>query len=152
MKLAKLNQENLPRFRDRINRLTADKKPNWGTLTATGMLAHLRTITEMSLEEIPVKDYSTLYSRTIMRFVAFHVLPTWPKGKVKAPSEFTPDPNANFEEERAKFLAALDRFTAAAASSPTRITRHALFGPLTLEYWTFMHARHFEHHFQQFDL
>ncbi|MBX7259874.1 MAG: DUF1569 domain-containing protein [Candidatus Hydrogenedentes bacterium] len=152
MSLAKLTQENLPRFRDRINTLRADKRPNWGTMTATGMLVHLRTLIEMSLEEGTYKDYSTFYSRNIMRFVAFHVLRTWPKGTVKAPAEFTPESTASFDDERAKLFAAFDRFADAAATTPKRVTRHSLFGPLTLNYWTFMHARHFEHHFQQFGI
>ena len=152
MPLAKLTRENLPLFRDRINTLKADTRPNWGTMTATGMLVHLRTLIEMSLEEGTYKDYSTFYSRYIMRFVAFHVLRTWPKGTVKAPGEFTPESSSTFEEERAKLFAAFDRFAAAAAATPARRTRHSLFGSLTLRYWTFMHARHFEHHFQQFGI
>ena len=152
MALAKLTQENLPLFAARIAKLTAETKPNWGTLTAARMLAHLRTIIEMSLEERAFEDRSSWFTRNVMRVVAFHVLPSWPKGGVKAPGEFTPETQATFDDERAQCLAAFERFTRAAAAQPARKTSHALFGPLTLDYWTFMHARHFEHHFQQFGI
>ena len=152
MALAKLTRENLPLFAARISKLTEDTQPKWGRLNAARMLAHLRTLIEMSLEERTFADKSTWYSRTIMRFVAFHVLPSWPKGGVKAPDEFTPDTGATFEDERARCLAAFERFVNAAADRPDRLTSHVLFGPLTLDYWTFMHARHFEHHFQQFGI
>lgn len=152
MALAKLTRENLPLFAARIQQLTADTKPRWGSLSATRMLAHLRTLLEMSLEERQFTDRSTWFSRNVMRVLAFHVMPTWPKGKIKAPAEFTPESKASFEDERSRFLAAMERFTDEAAAHPQRKTAHTLFGRLTLEYWTFTHARHFEHHFQQFGI
>jgi oxepin-CoA hydrolase/3-oxo-5,6-dehydrosuberyl-CoA semialdehyde dehydrogenase len=152
MALAKLTRENLPLFVNRISKLTADKKPQWGSLSATRMLLHLRVVVEMSLEERPFPDKSTWVSRNVVRRIAFHVMPSWPKGKIKVPDEITPESNATYEEERALFLRSLERFTNAAAAEPGRKTLHSLFGKLPLDYWTFMHARHFEHHFQQFGI
>ncbi|MCC6796205.1 MAG: DUF1569 domain-containing protein [Candidatus Hydrogenedentes bacterium] len=152
MALARLTSDNLPIFISRIERLTSDTAPRWGSLSSTRLLIHLRLLIEMSLEETAFQDRSTWYSRNILRVLAFHVLPSWPKGKIKAPSEFTPESTAEFEEERAKCAAAFERFVRAAASTPNRKTNHVLFGGLTLDYWTFMHARHFEHHFEQFGI
>lgn len=150
MALARLTLENLPRFEARIVKLTADTKPAWGALSPAELMVHFRSVIEMSLEEKQFEDRSTWFSRNIMRVVAFHIMPSWPKGKIKAPAEFTPEARASFEDERNAFLAAMRRFVEAAAANPNRTTRHSLFGPLTLDYWTFMHARHFEHHFDQF--
>lgn len=150
MALAKLNRENLSQFKARIAKLSPDTKPQWGGLTPTRLLTHLRILLEMSLEEREFLDRSTWFTRNVVRVLAFHVMPSWPKGKIRAPDEFTPELGDAFEQEREKLLAAFDRFVEAAAAQPQRRTRHSLFGDLTLEYWTFMHARHFEHHFQQF--
>ncbi|NUM52860.1 MAG: DUF1569 domain-containing protein [Candidatus Hydrogenedentes bacterium] len=152
MALAKLTRENLHLFNDRISRLTSDTQPAWGGLSATRMLIHLRTVIEMSLEERAFQDRSTWFSRNIVRYLVFHVMPSWPKGKIKVPAEFTPEPQDGFEGERAKLFAAFNRFVDAAAAQPNRKTPHAMFGNLTLDYWTYMHARHFEHHFQQFGI
>jgi oxepin-CoA hydrolase/3-oxo-5,6-dehydrosuberyl-CoA semialdehyde dehydrogenase len=151
MGFSRLTAKNLPRFQQRIGGLTADNPRKWGTMNAAGMLRHLRAVIEMSLEEVPVKDTSTFYSRTIMRVVAFHVLPTWPKGKIKAPSDFTPKADS-FEDERKRFLAALERFVEAESSTPNRVTLHPLFGRHPLTYWAHIHGRHFEHHFEQFGI
>lgn len=150
MRLLKLTEQNLPTFTDRVMNLKPDTPGKWGKLDVSGMIRHLRFGVEMSLAEIPIEDHSTFFTRNVMRPIAFHVLPTWPKGKLKVPEHLTPKPDGPFSEERDKFLAALARFTATAAKEPQRVTVHEVFGPLTFEYWTFFHARHFEHHFQQF--
>ena len=152
MALARLTNDNLRIFVSRIEKLTPDTPPKWGSLSSTRLLTHFRLVIEMSLEESTFQDRSTWYSRNIMRVLAFHVLPSWPKGSIKAPAEFTPECASAFEEERAKCIAAFERFAKTAAATPKRKTKHALFGDLTLEYWTFMHARHFEHHFEQFGI
>lgn len=152
MALAKLTADNLRLFTSRIEKLTADTRPKWGGLTSTRLLIHFRLLLEMSLEETVFEDRSTWFSRNVTRVLAFHVMPSWPKGKIKVPAAFTPESQSTFEEERAKCLAALERFAMAAAAEPSRKTPHALFGILTLNYWTFMHARHFEHHFEQFGI
>ena len=150
MALARLTTRNLPLFVSRIEKLAPNTPPKWGSLSSTRLLAHFRIVIEMSLEEATFQDRSTWYSRNVMRVLAFHILPAWPKGSIKAPSEFTPESAGEFEEERAKCVAAFERFAKTAAATPNRKTMHVLFGSLTLDYWTFMHARHFEHHFQQF--
>ncbi|MCC6153854.1 MAG: DUF1569 domain-containing protein [Candidatus Hydrogenedentes bacterium] len=152
MALARLTSENLPLFVSRLEKLTPDTPPKWGSLSSTRLLTHLRLLIEMSLEETAFQDRSTWFSRNVMRVLAFHVMPSWPKGKIKAPTEFTPESPSEFEEERAKCVAAFGRFVKAAAATPNRRTLHVLFGNVTLDYWSFMHARHFEHHFEQFGI
>ena len=151
MQVTRLTSENLPLFKDRVAKLAPDTPRRFGELSPAGMMRHLRTIIEMSLEEIPAVDRSTFFSRNIMRVIAFHVLPTWPKGKIKAPAEFTPDAG-EFEQERQKLFAAFDRFADALRRDPERSTLHPLFGRHPLRYWARLHGRHFEHHFEQFGI
>lgn len=151
MQVKRLTSENLPLFKARIAKLAPDTPRQFGALSPAGMLRHLRAIIEISLEEVPAIDRSTFFTRNLMRVVAFHVLPTWPKGKIKAPDELTPDPG-EFEDERQKLYAAFDRFTDALHREPDRATLHPLFGRHPLRYWAHMHGRHFEHHFEQFGI
>ena len=75
--------------------------------------------------------------------------PPWPKGKIKAPQVFFPEPG-EIESERAKCLGAMARFIEATEREPGRMGLHPVFGSLTLKAWQRLHGLHFEHHLTQF--
>jgi oxepin-CoA hydrolase/3-oxo-5,6-dehydrosuberyl-CoA semialdehyde dehydrogenase len=101
------------------------------------------------LEKLTEQDRSNFLSSTIFCFLVFRVMP-WPKGKIKAPEAFCPPPEGDFDTERNKLLEAIREFIATAEREPRRKTLHPMFGRQTLKYWSLMHGKHFEHHFQQF--
>ncbi len=79
-----VNRQTMPRYNARIQELSADSKGLWGELNATRMIAHLRRMFEISLEEYPVEDRSNWFTRSVARWYAFQVPVPWPKGKLKA--------------------------------------------------------------------
>lgn len=149
MQVRRLTSETVEIFKNRVNQLTADSPRKWGTMSAAAMLRHLRHLLELSLSEVEVKDQSNVFTKYVVRPIAFHVLPDWPKGKIKAPDHLTPKAE-DFDQERQKLIAAFDRFVDAVSKSPDKMALHPLFGSYPIHYWAFLHGRHFEHHFRQF--
>lgn len=150
MPVVLLTRESLPRYRERIARITADTPRQWGTMDARRMMAHLTRSIELSLGEQKAPDNSTLLSRTLLRWLFFHVLTNWPKGKIKAPEYFSPEPEGDFAAEQARLLEALERFVAAAEAQPQRREVSELLGPTTLATWRRVHGVHMDHHLRQF--
>jgi hypothetical protein len=136
-------------FAARINALTPQSQRQFGVLDPLKMMRHLRCIVEISLEKVVEADRSNFFKSTIICFLVFRVIP-WPKGKIRAPDAFCPEPEGDFETERKKLLEAINEFIAAAEREPQRKTLHPIFGRQTLRYWSRMHGKHFEHHFRQF--
>jgi len=149
MSVIRLTTANLEHFSRRIATLKSDSPRKWGSMSPAKMLAHLRLTLELSCGDRPVPDNSSWFSRKIYKYLVYHVFP-WPKGRIKVPDQFSPEPEFSFDEERTKMLAAAQRFAETSAKEPTRSTVHFMFGPMTLEYWQHVHGRHFDHHLKQF--
>lgn len=145
-----LTSATLNDFVRRIESINPESKRKWGTLEPAGMFAHLTWASEISLEEIHSKDVSTMFKRHILKRLVFQTPLPWPKGKIKAPPEFTPAPKGSLGDERARLIAAMKRFVEAADREPGRKTLHPIFGPFTLKYWQLSHGKHFNHHLDQF--
>lgn len=140
----------LPAYRARIMSLRPNSERRWGKMDATEMMAHLRRSLELSLNEIEgIEDKSNLFTRTVMRWLAFHVLP-WPKGKLKSPPMFFPEFHETFETEREKLLEAMERFIDELEADPEQTGLSPFFGPVTLHYYRRMHGKHMDHHLRQF--
>lgn len=144
----KLNHETLEEFKQRISSVTPDSTPRWGALTPAKVLRHLRAHVDVSLEREPVPDESTLMSRTLVKWLTFHVMTRWPKG-LPAPAEFLPDPLESFQEERKALLDSMQQFVQLAAAQPDKQVLSRAFGKAPLRYWERMHGLHFEHHLRQ---
>ena len=145
-----LTPQTLDAFITRLEAIPADAQPRWGSMSHAKMLKHLRTVNDMSLGRIEPIDQSNFFSRTVMRFLVFHVFTTWPKGKVKVPDRLTPEPDGNVEEERRRLVEAWREFVEIAEREPNRRGIHPLVGPQPLVYWRRMHGMHIDHHLRQF--
>jgi len=124
----------------------------WGSLTPHRMLVHLRFTTELSMGKVPTPDISN----PILRFPAtkhfmFRYMP-WPKGRVKAPPEFTPEPENEFEEDRQRAIESLQEFLSLLKENPEKKTRSPLFGMIPISFWSVMHGRHHCWHLEQFGI
>lgn len=148
----RFNQESLPWFNDRFTRLHADSERQWGTLTATGMLAHLSFMMELSLGKRQVKFIGNPITRlAITRKFVMEWMP-WPKGKIKAPRQFTPKAEGDFDVERERLLELCNEFCKELAANPNRKVENPVWGPITLEYWSVIHGRHTKWHLKQFGI
>lgn len=142
---------NLDHFTDRINSITAETERRWGTMSAPKMLRHLRLAFEASLDEVEAEDRSNFLTRTVLRYIVFHLWTNWPKGKIKVPGNLTPEPDGDLGFERGRLFAAAERYLDALEEDPTRPGGvHPLFGRQTIGYWSRVHGVHMDHHLRQF--
>lgn len=140
----------LPAFVQRFRELHEHEKAQWGTLTPIRMLRHIRFILDVSLEKETVPDKSNILTRTLLRWIFFHGMTNWPGGKLKAPDNYVPETEGDFEQERELLIERLTEFTAESSQHPDRVTVSELLGPITLEYWCRVHGIHMNHHLKQF--
>jgi hypothetical protein len=144
-----LTRETAPRFKAALGRVAADARPQWGSMDAPLMMAHVARSLEISMGRVEVAPMGSWATRLpIFRRLVFEWMP-WPKGKIKAPKEFLPDAGA-FEHERANALRAVDEFVAMLDADPGRIVVSAGFGPVELRYWALINGRHLAWHLEQF--
>lgn len=146
-----LDRPHLDAFRARLSELRADSPRQWGGLTATKMLAHLSAVIEMSLGERDTgPPWGAAPVRVVLRWLFVDLFPYWPRGKVKAPDAFTPEPEGTFEEERRRLEGLMARFCEERERHPERRRPSPGFGNMNMKKWARLHGIHADHHFTQF--
>jgi hypothetical protein len=65
-------RENAEHFKERLNKIQATDEPLYGEMTATKMMRHLRFVFDVSLEKEKAVDISNIFTRNILRVLAFH--------------------------------------------------------------------------------
>ena len=143
-----LNNETAAAFRARLDRLAPDTPRQWGTMSSTAMVAHMRHTFDMSLGVVPVRDQSNFFTRWFIYPLAFRFLA--PPRNIKAPAEFFPTDLAEFDTELQALHERIAKFLAALRDTPERIAINPIFGPRTFREWAALHGKHFDHHLRQF--
>ena len=142
-----------PSFRatlaNRLTRLTADAKPAWGRLNASGMLAHVNDSYRMALGDLCVKSKNLPLRFPPIKQLIIYAMP-FPKSAPTAPELIARCDGANLAEEQKAYVELLARL--AAVTTETRLQDHPAFGKLTHRAYGVLIARHTDHHFRQFGL
>lgn len=137
----------------RLVRLRPDVRPRWGRMSAGQMLCHLRDSYHVATGDRKASMATGTFQRTVMKWCALHLPVPWPKN-VQTRPEVAQDqggtPPGNFDDDRAKLLATIDRFTAAKRDFVWR--QHPLFGPMSEREWMRWGYLHADHHLRQFGL
>ena len=132
----------------RLDRLTPDAKAQFGKFNPHRMMCHLIDASLIGLGEKQVKPGTGFLTlKPVRRFVLF-VMP-WPKGKVQTHPAFLETQPAEFEADRARLRALLQRI-AAKGRKGEEFQAHPAFGNLSTEEWGGLVFRHVGHHFAQF--
>jgi hypothetical protein len=131
---------------ERLARLAPDSTPQWGSMTAPKMVAHLTQSFRSAIGELKVAP----------RFLPLHYLPFkqvvifWfpmPKDAPTAPELLTLEPT-DWEPDVARLQDLMRRF--AAKRPDSEWPEHGAFGRLTGVQWGVLMYRHADHHFRQF--
>jgi len=147
-----LNRETFPGFKERIGKLSPEAERQFGTMTVLAMMRHMRNVMETALGETSYpKQLPEFIGKTVF-FFSTQVFTNWPKGKIKAPEFWTPEPGDDFQEERDLWLASLEKFVQKLHSEPQLVVRNPFFGRLTLKQWSLMNGIHVDHHLKQFNV
>src|SRR5690606_28046172 len=135
-----------------VQALKEDTKPNWGTMSATAMLDHLRIALELSISNVPVNIVTPQEKLAVYKAFLMSEKP-FQKGS-PVPKEFYTIPvfKGDFEATKSKFLEAVIKMLDFFDKNPEHTLAHAYFGLLNVTEWKHLHRKHFLHHFTQFDI
>lgn len=145
-----LNPTTLPEFERRVNAVKSTSQRRWGRMTLAQMFAHLRIVFEVSLEERAVKDESRAWLMPVIWVLMFEIFTNWPKGKIKASTQFLDDSAEDVESERTHLIAAMRRFVERSEIDPGRIVLEPMLGRISLKKWQRVHGIHTDYHLRQF--
>ena len=131
---------------ERIHKLTPDRAPLWGKLTAPRMLAHVSDQIRMALGDVPARKGSGPLSVWPVNYLMIHVVP-WPHG-AKGPIEtFTTKP-ATWDADLDHLVTLIGRFCDCRQQKSW--PEHPLFGKLSGKDWAALSYKHLTHHLGQF--
>jgi hypothetical protein len=131
----------------RVDRLTPDSPPQWGTFNATQMLAHLNDAMRMATGELPVASKKRAIRYPPLKQLIVYALP-FPKGVPTAPELLARCEEATFADEQALFRQIAARLAAKPQSDAW--PEHPAFGVLSYRAWGVLVLRHTDHHLRQF--
>jgi hypothetical protein len=131
---------------DRVQRLRADLKPQWGTMTAVQMVAHLADSLRMASGELEVAPRRAPFRYSPLKELVLYLLPV-PKGLPTAPELVARKPGdwtAEVADLRDQLNGLVQRGAEALAPE------HPAFGTLSAKQWGVLIYRHVDHHLRQF--
>jgi hypothetical protein len=145
-----LNRSSAEGFIRRLKAISTSEQRRWGALGPAALMRHLTYVFEASLGEQQAEKVFVPMPRFVLWYLFFVWFTRWPEGKIKAPESFCPDGEGALEEERARCIAALERFVGALEARPDRKGFSPLLGNIPLRRWSRVHGVHLAHHLRQY--
>lgn len=145
-----LDSTTLSEFERRVGAIDSSETRQWGTMTLAQMFAHLRITLEISLEERETVDESRAWLMPVLWLLLFRLITNWPKGRIKASSQFLDDSADDIEAERTLLIESMRRFVDRSVREPERIVLEPMLGRISLQKWQRVHGVHTDYHLRQF--
>jgi hypothetical protein len=135
-----------------LAKLTSEKKPAWGEMSAQRMVEHLTDSVQVSTGKIQLE--LLIPEEKIEKMQAFLASDKAMAKNIEVPfaKKETPVRNEELElaiDELVDEWLAFEEFY---EENPSTTQLHPFYGQLDFEQWKQLHAKHFTHHFQQFEL
>jgi hypothetical protein len=132
----------------RIEKLTPESKPLWGTMNVAQMMAHCANAAKMPTGEIATKRVGFPIN-LLGKLVKSKVLAEGPlrKNSHTAAEIKVTDPK-EFDTEKTNFIRAVKKLSAENAVEKNAV--HPFFGSMTPEEWGRINYKHADHHLSQF--
>ena len=134
---------------DRLQKLQAGATRQWGKMDAAQMCAHCAAAMEVAAGDVPKSQM--FIGKLVSPLVKGTVLRSEKPLSKNSPTDptFVVSDTRDFEKEKARLLAIMQRFYAAGqAAADGRV--HSFFGRLTGGEWGVMMWKHLDHHLRQF--
>ena len=133
---------------DRLERLPSAARRIWGKMDAAQMLAHCSAALEVATGDAPRSQM--FLGRLLAPFFKRKILGETPfsKGSPTDPGFIVTGPR-DFQKEKARLMALVDRFGDAGSAAPDG-RLHSFLGRLSGEEWGRMMWKHLDHHLRQF--
>ncbi len=135
----------------RLDKLKFDSKPQWGTMNAAQMLAHLNVSYDITAGKIKV--YNSFFTKLMLRlFVKKMVVgeAPYPKNSRTAPQFIIAD-QRDFEHEKSRLINHI-KITQGKGIVFFEKKENVSFGVLSAEEWSNLYYKHLDHHFNQFGI
>ncbi|NQX76916.1 phenylacetic acid degradation bifunctional protein PaaZ [Gilvibacter sp.] len=138
-----------------LNRLQADDKPAWGTMTAQSMVEHLEYTYRIASGEI--QDFEIATPEKILEKVNetlynYKKMPREYDFPLAAASKIEEHLHADLDTAKVRMLEAREEYLQFFKENPEAITKNVVFGPLNKFEWYLLERKHLNHHFEQFGL
>ncbi|MDQ2767771.1 MAG: DUF1569 domain-containing protein [Gemmatimonadota bacterium] len=135
-------------IKQRLAKLRPDSERQWGTMTPAQVMAHCARGMKMATGELnlPRIFFGRLIGRPIGAMVFRDDKPFGRNAPTAKGLVIKEDPD--FEAERARLLADIDRFVAVGAAGCTTHP-HPFFGKMTSDQWAILAYKHLDHHLRQ---
>jgi hypothetical protein len=132
----------------RLDALKPESVRQWGKMDPAQMLSHCANAMEVAVGDRTKKQ--ALLGKVLMPFFRKAILGEKPfaRNAPTDPSFVIRDPR-DFEAEKRRLLALIDRFVAAGPEKAGNYV-HSFFGKMTGQEWGELMHKHFDHHLQQF--
>lgn len=136
-------------FVQRINKVGATTKPQWGKMNAAQAMAHCTAPLKMAHGEIEGKRglISFLFGKSAKKKYTNPEIP-FGKNLPTDPKFIFPDAK-EFEDERKKLITKLNEFSQKGKAGITK-NPHSFFGNMSPEEWDIIQSKHLDHHLKQF--
>ena len=133
---------------NRIEKITPETRPQWGSMTAAQMYAHCAEIQEvMNGKELRNTPFIARLFKSMIRNMVVNEKP-YPKNSRTHP-QYRQTVDREFDAERKRLLLALDRFVHEDKKQAEERV-HPLFGTMNSEEKGWSAYKHLDHHLTQF--
>jgi len=141
-----LNEADKNEILQRIEKLTPQSQPLWGSMNVAQMLAHCANGAKMPTGDI--KTTPAPFPFTLLgRLIKSKVLAEGPLRKNSPTAkELKIVDTKDFETEKANFIAAVKKLSEGAIKAD----KHPFFGKMTAQEWGRINYKHNDHHLSQF--
>lgn len=134
---------------ERIDGLAADAEAAWGSMNAAQMLSHCSEVAEVAAGSKPLVG-TPWFIRLMGGFIKRMVLSDRPYPRNgKTHPQYVMAAAADFEKQRARLLAVLQKLSDAGPGAAERL-RHPIFGTVTADEAGWAAYKHLDHHLTQF--
>ena len=139
-------------FLGKLNHLSAETMPVWGAMNAQQMVEHLSNSLDLSTGVFEVQ--LSIPEENVARSVEYlYSDKPFPKGfKVDYAPEAPPLRNEDLDDAIDELTLKWIAFVEYYMENPTAQHLHPVYGMLDEKGWLRVHAKHFTHHFLQFNL
>jgi hypothetical protein len=140
-------------MRQRLSRIQPASTRRWGRMSSHQMICHLLDGFRMMTGDKAVIPTSTLFQRTVLKWIVLYVPAQWPVGVATSPEldqQIDGTKPGDFERDRGNLEACIGRVTA--QLERTEWQTHPIFGRMTTAQWMRWAYLHVDHHLRQFGL
>jgi Protein of unknown function (DUF1569) len=145
-----LNPRDKNEILERLTRVSSTSWPRWGAMSAHQMICHLSDSFRVSLGEKQISYSTSLFKRTLLKWMALWVLHSWPHG-VRTPPEMDQQFGGGttpvaFAHDMDQLLVLFDRF----CDWKGEFAPHGMFGQMSRAERMRHAYLHMNHHLRQF--